>query len=88
MDKARWLKENTLAPTPPTPCRFKVGDKVLFTNSYGIKFGPHIVLGFAGPDDVLTKYGKFIHIDVDSVWCPVAEESLTIWDDGMLPGVG
>ena len=30
-----------------------VGDMVLFTNDYGVTFGPHEILGFCKPDSFL-----------------------------------
>lgn len=32
-----------------------VGDTVLFTNDYGVTFGPHEVLGFCRPDSFLVR---------------------------------
>ncbi len=33
-----------------------VGDTVLFTNDYGVTFGPHEVLGFCRPDSFLCPH--------------------------------
>lgn len=32
-----------------------VGDMVLFTNDYGVTFGPHEILGFCKPDSFLCR---------------------------------
>lgn len=49
------------------------GDKVLYTNEYGIIFGPHEVLGFRGP----TSYGRCVYFDHDAYWCPARLSELT-----------
>lgn len=69
-------------PLPPIPCAcdFKPGDVVTYTNDYGVKFGPHKVLGFTGPDHMLFKWGKFIYIDTDCYWSPVSPGSLKPYD--------
>lgn len=42
------------------------GDKVLFTNDYGVTFGPHEVLGFREP----TTGGHCVYFDHDAYWFP------------------
>ena len=32
-----------------------VGDMVLFTNDYGVTFGPHEILGFCKPDSFYAR---------------------------------
>lgn len=46
-----------LKKSPPIDCDFKINDKVIFTNDYGISFA-QIVIGFADDD---SFQGRFIH---------------------------
>ena len=50
------------------------GDKVMFTNSSGITFGPYEVLAFQRPD----KYGRCVFFDHDAYWFPATLESLRL----------
>lgn len=72
-----WYEKNNMVSEPPMPCDLKVGDIVKFTNDYGAEFGPHKVLGYTTPENVL--HGRFIHIDSDAPWFPAKPESLTLW---------
>ena len=63
-----------LSLTPPIPCDFAVGDKVTFTNDYGVSFEGLTVIGFAKDTGL---YGRFIHLDTDCYWFPKKPESLT-----------
>ena len=54
-----------------------VGDTVLFTNDYGVTFGPHEVLGFCRPDSFLCphRYPEdedcgIVFSDNDAYWFP------------------
>lgn len=51
----------------------KIGQKVTFTNDYGVKFGGHKVLAFQCPD----RYGRAVFINYDCFWFPCTPESLT-----------
>ncbi len=53
--------------TPPVPCDFKLGDKVIFTNDYGVVFEGHIVTGFSPEID---GRGRFVYLDYDCWWFP------------------
>lgn len=66
---------STLLKEPPIPCDFKVGDKVSFTNEYGITFKGYTVIGFAPLEDHFN--GRFIHLDKEAWWFPKKPESLT-----------
>lgn len=48
-----------LRQTPPVPCDLSVGDRVTFTNEYGVSFPCMRIIGFADDD---SFYGRFIHI--------------------------
>ena len=52
----------------------KVGDKVTFTNSYGVKFPGHRILGFCKTDE----YGRCVFLDVDCYRISFRPESLTL----------
>ena len=73
-------KQKPFAPENGELLKFKVGDKVIFTNEYGVKFSPREVTGFYKPEQTSMQYalGKRYHIDSDSPWMPVSEESLTL----------
>lgn len=58
---------------PPLPCEHKVGDRVAFTNDYGVTFHNQVVTGFAST----VEYGRFVFLDIDSWWFPVRPENLT-----------
>ena len=51
----------------------KIGQKVTFTNDYGVKFSGHKVLAFQCPD----RHGRSVFIDIDCFWFPCTLESLT-----------
>ena len=51
-----------------------VGDTVLFTNDYGVIFGPCEVLAFGN----LCNSGRCVYIDSDSYWFPNRPDQLTI----------
>jgi hypothetical protein len=61
--------KNSLSPDPPVDCKYKVGDKVIFTNDYGISFEDMEVIGFRVHDDMK---GRFIHLgdEGSAYWYP------------------
>lgn len=74
----RFLKlTDAMLSESPHPCRFKVGDKVKFTNDHGLEFGPYSVVGFAKPENELKD--QFIYIDYACAWYPVKPEELSKW---------
>lgn len=50
-----------------------VGDRVIFTNDYGVVFGPHEVLAFGKPVN-----GRCVYIDNDAYWFADRPELLTL----------
>lgn len=64
----------SLKQTPPIPCDLKVGDKVTFTNEFGISFPNLTIIGFA---DDTSFYNRFIHLDTECYWFPTTLQSLT-----------
>ena len=55
-------------------CKLNVGDKVTYTNSYGVVFKGHKVLGFDKETDLSGEHRVFI--DNDCFWSPVRVDSL------------
>lgn len=49
-----------------TEVNLSTGDMIMYTNEYGVTFGPHQVLGFCEPDE----YGRCIYFDHDAYWFP------------------
>jgi hypothetical protein len=65
--------EQRLLAESPISCNYKVGDSVVYTNFYGVVFHEFKVIGFN------TDYSdktKFIYLDSDSYWMPVAESEI------------
>jgi hypothetical protein len=50
------------------------GQQVMFTNDFGISFGPHEILGFATEP---IKSGGCVYFDHDSFWMPCNPSQLT-----------
>jgi hypothetical protein len=61
-----------MRPDPPIPCDFSVGDRVTYTNDYGVTFD-RVVKGFASE---VHSYG-FVYLNLDCWWMPVTPESLS-----------
>ena len=76
-----FWKKLGLEPLPPIECPFAVGDTVIYTNDYGVKFKMDII-GFSKDT---SFYGRFIHLkrheheDVDGCawWCPCSPQEIT-----------
>ena len=69
--------------------KMAVGDTVLFTNDYGVTFGPHEVLGFCRPDSFLCphRYPEdedcgIVFSDNDAYWFPDRPGQLTLVQKG------
>lgn len=56
-----WQRHG-LQQLPPVPCEFKLNDKVIFTNDYGVSF-EQTVIGFAADD---SFNGRFVHAISDT----------------------
>lgn len=52
---------------PPVSCQIKPGDRVIFTNDYGVTFTDLLVTGFS-PD--IDGRGRFVYIDASCWWFP------------------
>ncbi|SPU49864.1 hypothetical protein [Bordetella trematum] len=63
---------------PPFPCDLQIGDRVTFTNEYGVSFAGMRVIGFAKDD---SFYGRFIHLagpeHPGAYWFPHSRQELT-----------
>ncbi len=57
---------NNLSDVVATDKMLEVGDRVIYTNKYGVKFGPLEILGFCKPDGE-----RCIFLDKSSYWFPV-----------------
>ena len=66
-----------LRKTSPVETEFKLGQRVVYVNDYGIIIDDYTIIGFADDD---SYYGKFIHIGTDSHWFMVAPSSLRVYD--------
>jgi hypothetical protein len=54
----------------PVPCDFKVGDKVTYTNEYGVVWPGKEIIGFRASIDPDFLPDRFIYIDTDGYWFP------------------
>lgn len=59
---------------PPIPCDFIRGDKVTYTNDYGVEWKGLRVIGFSDT----VQNGRFIHLDMDCHWVPVKADRLKL----------
>lgn len=59
-----------------TDIQLSVGDRIMFTNDYGVKFGPFEVLGFCEPH----KYGDCIYFEQEAYWSPCRVSQITKLD--------
>lgn len=72
-------REKPFAPENGRPLQFNVGDAVIYTNDYGVSFGPHRVTGLYQPAMQCSLYatGYRYYLDTASHWMPVKESSLS-----------
>lgn len=64
-----------LCSVAPIECDLKVGDRVIYKNDFGIKFGPFEVIGFEKKEDISGR--RFVYLNKDCYWSPVRSEQLT-----------
>lgn len=63
---------------PPIPCDFKVGDRVTFTNEFGVSFPGRVIIGFAADDSFNGRFIHFTGIDhPGAYWFPCKPDELT-----------
>lgn len=71
---SEWAKKKKLSLIPEIS-GFKVGDKVTFTNEYGVSF---YNLNIIGIDSDNSFYGRQIYLNTDSYWFPHTPNELTM----------
>lgn len=71
--------EHPFAPENGQPLKFKPGDKVIYTNDYGIKFNLQVTDYYKpGKHCSLYACGARYLLDSDCYWIPVKENSLAL----------
>jgi len=58
----------------PAGCEFSVGDKVTFTNEFGVSFPGRKVIGFEEKE----FNGRFIYLSNEAWWFPVRPSELNM----------
>jgi len=71
---AKWKATRGLSDTPLNGEPFAKGDKVTFTNDYGVKFPGLTVIGFS--NEIYDNSGT-IYLNYDCYWYPTKPETLT-----------
>lgn len=79
--KARCEAEGTifydrLSQATYTDRELSVGDRVIFTNDYGVVFGPYEVLAFGKPVN-----GRCVYTDSEAYWFADRPEQLTLVEE-------
>lgn len=71
----QWVQRDNIPVVDTLPdsnlCK---GQMVMFTNDYGVTFGPHEVLGFTPQP---TSWGGCVYFDHDAYWHPAKPEQLS-----------
>jgi hypothetical protein len=63
--------------SPNAEIDFKIGDKVSYTNDFGVVFH-NLTITAIGCKHELWTYGNCIYLDKESYWYPVKPESLKL----------
>lgn len=58
----------------------QAGDAIMYTNDYGVTFGPYAVLGFCEP-----WYGRCVYFDHESYWFPARPDQIKQTAMNLLP---
>ena len=71
--------DKPFAPENGTPLKFKIGDPVIFTNTYDVSFR-HRITGYYQPTEPCSLYanGRRYLVDSSSPWFPVKESELQL----------
>ena len=76
--KAEFLEwaegKRNISGTDPFNRGLKVGQKVVFVNGYGLRIGPHEILGFR--TDSESEDDRNVYIDIDAYWAGVRASML------------
>lgn len=74
-DFRKWVEESNVPVFDILPnSDLRKGQMVMFTNDYGVTFGPHEIFGFT-PEP--TSWGGRVYFDHDAYWHPAKPEQLT-----------
>lgn len=80
---------NRLSEVIDTDRDLSVGDMVMFTNDYGVVFGPHEIQGFCKPDSPLCphrypddEHCGIVFLNNSSYWFPNSPDQLTLVTEG------
>lgn len=70
-------REKPFAPENGQPLKLKIGDKVIYTNDYGVQFN-QVVTGIFQREEGESLYctGKRYYLNWDCHWMPATESSL------------
>lgn len=68
----KWAQDRDMK-TIPSKGGFHVGQKVTYTNDYGVKFKGKTIVGINADD---SFYGRCIHLNTDAYWFPHKPEEL------------
>lgn len=80
----KWRDEKGLPPIYDNPADagietdFRVGQQVSFTNEYGVRFEPHVIMGFI-KDSTLAPYIRNIIKQIDDQRRATAFKQLTLF---------
>jgi hypothetical protein len=76
-DFKNWVKShNVPVLSSSNETSLRPGQKVTYTNEYGVSFNSLTVMGFCEPQN-----GRCVYLNKDSYWYPVNPENLTVEDN-------
>lgn len=73
----KWVSEFKVSTLTKCPLNsgLNVGDRVNYTNEFGVEFKNKEVLGFTDSHS-LFKHGRCVYLDLDCYWMPQKPDSL------------
>lgn len=76
-------RQKPFAPENGSPLKFKAGDRVIFTNEYGVRFQLTVTGYYSRPEEPCALYARGCRYFLDWAchWFPVEESSLEL-DEG------
>lgn len=75
LEVQNFIKKEKLSQFPLNGEQFKVGDKVTFTNDYGVSFSDLRVVGFS--NEIYPNSGT-IYLDYDCYWFPTKPKTIKL----------
>jgi hypothetical protein len=69
-------EKKPFAPENGQSLKYKSGDRVIYTNEFGVEFASRVLDFYTEKTDALYCLGRRYLLDKDSWWFPVAESSL------------